>query len=119
MKNIYVIATAAAEDMKSENVLWSALEANGWAVRDIHALSRLERNDIIVARPEIAVLVKTRFRASKKKAVLIGLATEPNVLQNRTDITSRMEKSIETCSVICSEYADACFPGDDLDSAAV
>lgn len=119
MKNIYVIATAAAEDMKSENVLWSALEENGWAVRDIYDLSRLERNDITVARPEIAVLVKNRYRSSQKKAILIDLETAPDVLCERTDITPRVEKSIETCRVVCSDFADANFPGDDLESASI
>lgn len=120
MKNLYVIASAAAEDMESEKLLWGTLSENGWAVRGIYDLPRLESNDIIIARPDLARLIKKRVSTPTKKVFLITLWTEPDILYGRaTKKISQIEKNLLACKDLCSREADVWFPGDDLEGASI
>lgn len=120
MNNLYIIASAAAGDMNAESALWNALRACGWSVRDIHELPRLEKNDIIVTRPELARLVRKRFGVKEKSAYLIVLRTEIETLLKRiTKDIIMLQGRVEACENLCDEGADIWFPGDDLEDAAI
>lgn len=120
MNNLYIIASAEAGDMNAESALWNALRACGWSVRDIHELPRLEKNDIIVTRPELARLVRKRFGVKEKSAYLIVLRTNLDTLLTRTAKGAEgLRERAEKCENLCEDGADVWFQGEDLKGAAI
>lgn len=120
MKHIYIIATAAAKRMDSEQALWSGLKNAGLAVRDIHDLPRIAQHDVAVAGTLVAGLVKKRVEKAGKDVKLICLITSKGVLAQRLkDVPEEQIPRIagET-EQFALQHADFCVPADDLDVAA-
>lgn len=118
MKNLYIIVSCATKPMASEKKLWEALSKQGWRVRDIHDLPRILDNEIAVAKPRIARIVKNRC-SSLKKVFVIVLITSADILIRREPMANRMEINacIEDAENMILE-ADAWFLEDDLLEAA-
>ena len=120
MKYIYMIASAAAKCMKSEQALWDAISAAGFPVRDIHALTRISQHDIAVAEPAVARLARRRIDKTDKEVKLIALVGSDEVVTERLKGFPKgyVEKELRDARTVGMEAADFCVPADELDAAA-
>ena len=120
MKNLYIIASAAAKRMESEQVIWNALVEKGWQVFDIHELPRICQNDIAVTNANIARVIKNRFSASEKPVVIICLIPTIDILVCRLGELSDkiIVDQFDSCQILARLSADTCICSNDLEAAA-
>ena len=116
MKNLYIIASAAAKRMETEQFIWNALREKGWRVFDIHELPRISQNDIAVTNARIARVIKNRFPVSEKQVVIICLIPTIDTLVYRLNgfSDSVISDQFDSCQSLAKHSADACFCSDDL-----
>ena len=120
MKNLYIIASAAAKNMESETQIWDELRQKGWNVSDIHEFPRICSHEIAVTTPAIAGVIKKRFSIIEKHVVIICLIPSINKLLKRLQgyPDAVVAEQYDTCSELAKISADICISSDDMESAA-
>lgn len=126
MRNIYLIATAAARCPEAEQPLWDYLGKVG-IVRPLYdpvVGSTIASHQIAYAEPKLAEIARNRLKDAGLSVVLISMVTSPAVLFER--VKDRRKKQIKNEEVFYQKQfelsqkieADYSVPSDDLDIAA-
>ncbi len=126
MRNIYLIATAAARCPEAEQPLWDYLGKVGF-VRPLYDPvfgSTISSHQIAYAEPKLAEIARNRLKDAGLFVVLISMITSPAVLIER--VKDRRKKQIESEEMFYQKQfelsqkikADYPVPSDDLDIAA-
>ncbi len=126
MRNIYLIATAAARCPEAERPLWDYLGKVGF-VRPLYDPvmgSTISSHQIAYAEPKLAEIARNRLKDAGLSVVLISMITSPAVLIER--VKDRRKKQIKDEEMFYQKQfelsqkieADYPVPSDDLDIAA-
>lgn len=120
MRNLYIIASAAAKNMDSEKQIWDELRQNGWNVADIHEYPRIRSHDIAVATPAIANVVQKRLSKPDRSVIVICLIPSINILIKRLHGYSDavVAAQYDACNELAKLSADACIVSDNMEFAA-